>query len=49
MYDALLHRRPYRASWSSDRALGYIRTHIGEEFHPDLGIAFLRMMERWNV
>ncbi len=47
VFDALCHRRPYRASWSAEKALGYIRTHIGEEFHPDLGIAFLRMMDRF--
>lgn len=47
VFDSLRLRRPYRTNWSVEKGLGYIRTHIGEEFHPDLGIAFLRMMDRW--
>ena len=37
VYDALTHDRPYRAAWSSDKALVHIDGLSGVHFDPELG------------
>jgi HD-GYP domain-containing protein (c-di-GMP phosphodiesterase class II) len=44
VYDALTSDRPYRAAWSKERALEYIRQLSGSHFDPRVAEAFLSMM-----
>jgi putative nucleotidyltransferase with HDIG domain len=48
VYDALRTRRPYRDAWTSGEALDYIRMRAGTEFDPEVVVAFLEMMQRWD-
>ncbi len=48
VYDALRTRRPYREAWSFDKTLGYLEERSGLEFDPELGGAFVRMMQQWE-
>ena len=45
VYDALTSDRPYRASWSKEKTLQYIRELSGSHFDPQVVAAFLMMME----
>ena len=49
VFDALRTDRPYRAAWSTERAVGLIRENAGVEFEPRLANAFLQMMEKWET
>ncbi|MBN1537460.1 MAG: GAF domain-containing protein [Anaerolineales bacterium] len=40
VYDALTSDRPYRAAWSKEEALAYIRKNIGTHFEPKVVDAF---------
>ena len=44
VYDALCTDRPYRAAWTSERAVGYLAERTGTEFDPELVEAFTRMI-----
>ena len=44
VYDALCTDRPYRAAWTSERAIGYLGERSGSEFDPELVDAFTRMI-----
>jgi putative two-component system response regulator len=44
VFDALRTRRPYRDTWSLDKAIGYLRERSGIEFDPHLVEAFVAMM-----
>jgi putative nucleotidyltransferase with HDIG domain len=44
VYDALRTDRPYRAAWTSARALEYIERRSGKEFDPDVAEAFASLM-----
>ncbi|HEU5171151.1 MAG TPA: HD domain-containing phosphohydrolase, partial [Gemmatimonadales bacterium] len=46
VYDALCTDRPYRAAWSSDRALAYLAERSATEFDPELIDAFTQMMRQ---
>ncbi len=48
VYDALRTDRPYRPAWSQARALAYLEERAGTEFDPELAVAFVRMMRRWE-
>jgi len=48
VYDALCTDRPYRAAWTSERALGYLAERSGTEFDPELVDAFTRMIREWE-
>lgn len=48
VYDALCTDRPYRAAWTSERALGYLAERSGSEFDPELVDAFTRMIAEWE-
>jgi putative nucleotidyltransferase with HDIG domain len=48
VYDALRTDRPYRPAWSQARALAYLEERSGTEFDPELAVAFVRMMRRWE-
>ena len=48
VYDALCTDRPYRAAWTSDRAVGYLGERSGMEFDPELVDAFSRMIHDWT-
>lgn len=48
VYDALCTDRPYRAAWTSERALGYLAERSGAEFDPELVDAFTRMIGEWE-
>ena len=43
VYDALRSDRPYRAAWSEERTLEYIRSQAGTHFDPTVVDEFLRM------
>jgi putative nucleotidyltransferase with HDIG domain len=43
VWDALCSNRPYRAAWSTARALDYIRGHAGCHFDPQVVEVFVRM------
>jgi response regulator RpfG family c-di-GMP phosphodiesterase len=36
VYDALLHRRPYKEAWPYPQVLDYIRQHRGSQFDPEV-------------
>lgn len=44
VYDALTSDRPYRAAWSHDQAVSYIRERSGTQFDPTLVELFLRVV-----
>jgi len=44
VYDALTSDRPYRAAWSKEKTLGYIRALTGTHFEPGVVDAFLNML-----
>ncbi|MDX6536457.1 MAG: hypothetical protein QOD37_798, partial [Gaiellales bacterium] len=44
-WDAMTSHRPYRRGLSQDEAAAEIRNHLGTQFHPLLGRAFLAVME----
>jgi Response regulator containing a CheY-like receiver domain and an HD-GYP domain len=44
VYDALTSERPYRKSWSKERALEYIESESGKSFDPNALNKFLEMM-----
>ena len=45
VWDALTSNRPYRAAWTQEKALSYIREQSGEHFEPQVVEAFLQIME----
>lgn len=45
VFDALTSRRPYKAPWSTERALAQIRQQIGSQFDPAVADAFLAVIE----
>lgn len=47
VYDALCTDRPYRAAWTSERAVSYLGERSGMEFDPELVDAFSRMIGDW--
>ena len=47
VYDALCTDRPYRAAWTSERAVSYLGERSGIEFDPELVDAFSRMIGDW--
>jgi putative nucleotidyltransferase with HDIG domain len=49
VYDALCTDRPYRAAWTSERALGYLGERSATEFEPDLVDAFTRMIREADL
>lgn len=46
VWDALTSDRPYRAAWSSDQALEYIKDASGSHFDPQIVQIFLDILER---
>jgi len=46
VYDALTNDRPYRAAWSKERTLAYIREQRGVHFEPAVVDAFLELLQR---
>jgi putative nucleotidyltransferase with HDIG domain len=44
VYDALCTKRPYRDAWSSDKAVSYLESLVGQEFDPDIVATFVRML-----
>ena len=45
-FDAMVSNRPYRRGFSLDKAVGEIRDGCGGQFDPDVGQAFLSLLER---
>ena len=45
VYDALTHDRPYRAAWTREQALVYIRNQAGLHFDPALVELFVEIAE----
>jgi HD-GYP domain-containing protein (c-di-GMP phosphodiesterase class II) len=41
VFDALMHRRPYKEPWSLADSLAYIRERSGKQFDPKVVAAFL--------
>ena len=48
VYDALCTDRPYRAAWTSERAVTYLGERSGMEFDSELVDAFSRMIGDWG-
>jgi PAS domain S-box-containing protein len=44
VFDALSSHRPYRAAWSADRVLSYLRSESGSHFDPEVVPVFLGMV-----
>ena len=44
VWDAITSDRPYRAAWSQEKALAYIRDESGRQFEPRIVDAFLSMI-----
>lgn len=40
VYDALTSDRPYRAAWSHERAMEFMRSQVGTHFNPEIFAAF---------
>lgn len=49
VFDALRTDRPYRDAWPNDRILEMIGTRSGQEFDPDIALAFVRMIGQWET
>jgi response regulator RpfG family c-di-GMP phosphodiesterase len=50
VFDALTNKRPYKAPWTKEAALDYIRSRAGIQFDPLVVEAFMEVMkysERW--
>lgn len=45
VYDALTSDRPYRAAWSKEKALAYIRDENGRHFDPQVVEKFFKLIE----
>jgi CHASE2 domain-containing sensor protein len=45
VYDALTSARPYKAAWTADAALAYIREQRGAQFDPRLAATFVAMLD----
>lgn len=45
VFDALLHKRPYKEPWPLEQALAYIRDRSGSQFDPLVVSAFLEVVE----
>ena len=45
VYDALVSDRPYRAAWTEENALAYIKERAGTEFDPAVVKEFVRLAE----
>jgi len=48
-FDALTHKRPYKAEWTLEEALAEIRGESGRQFDPELVNSFVRLTERADV
>jgi cyclic di-GMP phosphodiesterase len=48
VYDALRTVRPYRDAWASEMVIAYLKEKAGTEFDPEIAIAFVGMMDRWE-
>ncbi len=46
VWDAVTSDRPYRAAWSKEKAMSFIKNELGKHFDPDVVKAFLRLMEK---
>jgi response regulator RpfG family c-di-GMP phosphodiesterase len=44
VFDALLHKRPYKEAWPLEDAVGYVREQIGKHFDPDVATTFLELV-----
>lgn len=44
VYDALSSDRPYKAAWSAEDAVGYIRSGSGQQFDPELVDLFISIL-----
>lgn len=49
VFDALVSERPYRVAWEKDKAVEYINSKSGEEFDPDIVVAFLEIISENNI
>ena len=45
VFDALVHKRPYKDAWEVDAALEYMRNSSGKQFDPTILEAFLSIVE----
>ncbi len=45
VWDALTSDRPYRAAWTKEKTIAYIREQAGMHFDPEIAEAFLRLVE----
>ncbi|MBL8062133.1 MAG: GAF domain-containing protein [Anaerolineales bacterium] len=48
VWDAVTSDRPYRAAWTADKALAYIKSESGKHFDPRVVEMFTRLMEQKN-
>src|SRR5262249_55973227 len=45
VWDALISDRPYRAAWSREKIIDFIREQSGKHFDPQVVTAFLKMID----
>jgi PAS domain S-box-containing protein/putative nucleotidyltransferase with HDIG domain len=45
VYDALTSDRPYRAGWTQEKTINYIKNERGKHFDPNVVDAFIKMIE----
>ncbi len=49
VYDALVHRRPYKEQWKTEDALVYLEEVKGKQFYPDAVDAFARVFHKGKL
>ncbi|NWF66862.1 MAG: two-component system response regulator, partial [Campylobacterales bacterium] len=49
VFDALIHKRPYKDAWNLENTLDYIKSQSGKHFEPKLVEAFLRAIEKLKI
>lgn len=49
VYDAMTHRRPYKAAWSREKAIEVIQQESGASFEPDLVRCFVGLSRRGAI
>jgi HD-GYP domain-containing protein (c-di-GMP phosphodiesterase class II) len=46
VYDALVHSRPYKQAWPTDKVIEFIHNNRGKQFDPNVVDAYLRLIEK---
>jgi len=49
VFDALTSDRPYRLTWSTEKALDYIRDQSGKHFDPNVVVEFMKIVDEGQI